>query len=91
MPKIHFLIFLKYSADSPDNSLRYLYWDIQHAKPYDDVSSQFPTGFRGEQTSLFRWVACRGERMEVKLCPVYLHFLYGPPCVWDAQDEGTGL
>ena len=80
---------LFFSADSPDNSLRYLYWDIQFAPHYDDASSQFQTGFRDEQYQQFRWVAFQDEKMEAKMCPVYVHFLYGPPCAWDAQSEGT--
>ena len=79
------------SAESPDNSLQFHYWDIQYAPAYNDASSQFQTGFRGEQENHYRWLVYQGERREAKLVPVYVHHLLGPPAAWDAQIEGPGL
>ena len=69
--------------------MKYFFWDIQNAPPVDDASAQFPTGFRGEQAQHFRWVAHQIERIEVKMVPSLVHFLWGPPCMWPAQVEGT--
>ena len=70
--------------------MKYFFWDVQNAPPYDDESSQFQTGFRDEQGQHFRWLGHRGERLEAKMVPIRIHFLWGPPCAWPAQDEGFG-
>ena len=69
--------------------MKFLFWDINYAPAYDAASGQFPTGFRGGQKDHFRWVARQSDRREVKMVPVLVHHLWGPPCVWPSQTEGT--
>ena len=78
-------------AESPDNSLKYVFWDIQYAPPFDDASTNFQFGFRGDQHHHFRWLAHESGpngRMEVKMVPIFVHMLWGAPCAWHWQAEG---
>ena len=93
MPKITIALFLViilmiFLAPSPDNSLKFFFWDIQYAPAYNDASGRFPTGFRGDQQEHFRWVARQKERREVKMVPIHVRHLLGPPCAWPKQTEG---
>ena len=67
MLNIHFNFSL---APSPDNSLKYYYWDIQYAPPYNDASDQFQLGFRGDQQHHFRWLAHKVDRLEVGIVSI---------------------
>lgn len=75
-------------APSPDNSLKFYFWDVQYAPPYDNASVAFQLGFRDDQAEQFRWVAHMAERMEAKMAPIHVKFLLGPPCAWPWQLEG---
>ena len=79
-------------APSPDLALLYKFWNVEHAPSYDEASDDFPTGFRETYRRRFRWI-CRipgdpSEVVDVRLVPISPPDLLGPPCAWDAQDEG---
>ena len=80
------------SADSPDNALRYQYWDVEYARPYSDAANDFELGFRDDARAQFRWVrrepADLSERPDLRLVPLFPRQLLGPVAAWDAQDEG---
>ena len=79
-------------ADSPDNALRYQYWDVEYARPYSDACHELETGFRDDARAQFRWVrrepADPSERPDLRLVPLFPRQLLGPVAAWDAQDEG---
>ena len=67
-------------------------WDVTYAHSYCDESDDFQVGFRGDPRSQFRWVtrdpADASEAPDVRLVPLFVVHLLGPPCAWDAQNEG---